>query len=479
MGEDDRRQPERVPAPLARGAEASGALRWLAIVVPVALLVAGVYLVSRASLPSAPTGVAESSRTPPAVERKPPSPPPPRESTPTRREPAPERREPPAAAGPTSGADKLPFPELRLPDRLPDSDPPASQAPKPPPEPSQPPRSIIPSAVPATPWIKLEPQARLARIGFGSCLSQRHPQPIWQAIRADKLDLFLMVGDNVYGDVKSPDVAELAEAYQAQLAHPEFSQARRSLPMLGIWDDHDYGLNDGASAFAHRFGAARLFREFWALDGGPGQEDGVYYGRIFGPPGQRVQIIMLDTRSQRSPFRPKSASFPYWGKYEPDGDPAKTMLGARQWAWLGAELAKPAEIRLVVSSVQVLAEGHGFERWGNLPRERERLIQLIKSSGARGVVLLSGDRHMGALYNRSLGAGRILPEITSSSLNRSYGPSQDGQTPELLTAPYHPENYGVIEIDWGGRTLRLSLKGLDGKTVETLALKFADVGLAD
>jgi alkaline phosphatase D len=507
--------PKPDPVPAAAGRDVSPWVRSLAILVPAALLATGLYLVVRSQLLSWPARVAEPGKVPPptsgkAADPRPSAKEPSRPGDVTRPEPrrpraemrpggeAPRppagpgnviepplpgpampngeqrpRGEPPVAAGPPAGAVRVPFPDLRLPEAAP----PAPQVPAPSPAPQPRPASAIPSAVPPTPWIGLEPEARLSRIGFGSCLSQRHPQPIWRAILAEKLDLFLMIGDNVYGDVKSPDLAELAEAYQAQLAHPEFSKARRSLPMLGIWDDHDYGLNDGGSGFAHRFGAARLFREYWGLDGGPGQEDGVYYARTFGPPGRRVQVIMLDTRSQRSPFRAKGASFPYWGKYEPDGDPSKTMLGARQWAWLGAELAKPADIRLVVSSIQVLADGHGFERWGNLPRERDRLLDLIRQSGARGVVLLSGDRHMGALYNRSLGAGRILPEATSSSLNRSYGPSQDGQTPELLTVPYHPENYGVVEIDWEKRTLRLLLKGLEGDTVESLAVKMADIGL--
>ncbi|MEW5965064.1 MAG: alkaline phosphatase D family protein [Pseudomonadota bacterium] len=507
MGEEQH-APTPDPPRADAGRDVSPWPRLLVILMPAALLATGLYLVAHSQLLSLPARVAEQREAPPPAAPRPkgkelprsdeldrPAPRGPRGDMPPRsdlpRAPAPgdavesplpgpvmpktdERPRPESpAAGPPTGVGNVPFPDLRLPEVAPPPPPPPDQPPVPPPRPA----STIPSAVPATPWIGLEPQARLTRIGFGSCLSQRHPQPVWRAILAERLDLFLMLGDNVYGDVKSPDLAELAEAYQAQLAHPEFSKARRSLPMLGIWDDHDYGLNDGGGAFVHRFGAARLFREYWALDGGPGQEDGVYYARTFGPAGKRVQIIMLDTRSQRSPFRLKGASFPYWGKYEPDGDPAKTMLGARQWAWLGAELAKPADIRLIVSSIQVLAEGHGFERWGNLPRERERLIGLVKSSGAKGVVLLSGDRHMGALYNRSLGAGRILPEITSSSLNRSYGPSQDGQTPELLTAPYHPENYGVVEIDWDKRVLRLSLKGLDGGTVESLTIKLVDLGL--
>ena len=65
----------------------------------------------------------------------------------------------------------------------------------------------------------------------------------------------------------------------------------------------------------------------------------------------------------------------------------------------------------------MLAEGHGWERWGNFPLERQRLFDTIRGSGANGVVLLSGDRHFGALY-REAPLGRYpLYEITSSGLN--------------------------------------------------------------
>ena len=335
---------------------------------------------------------------------------------------------------------------------------------------------ILPSVAPSTPWLSLDPATTLTRIGIGSCLHQAHPQPIWASVLTAAPQLMLMVGDNVYGDSKGEDLRPLAAAYRKQLAVPEFAAARARLPMLGIWDDHDYGLNDAGDGYRHKAGAATLFRAFWQLPDAAPADRGVYYARAFGPPGRRVQIIALDTRSFRSPLKVKDQSFPHWGKYMPDPDPAKSMLGAHQWSWLAARLAEPAELRIVISSIQVLAEGHGFERWGNLPAERDRLVSLVRSTGAKGVVLASGDRHMGALYAQALGPGRMLPELTASSLNRSYGPSKDARTPELKSAPYHAENFGLIDIDWAARTLTLRLKGLGGEAVADLPLTFAALG---
>lgn len=335
-------------------------------------------------------------------------------------------------------------------------------------------RSVAPAgSLPALPAATV-----LTRLAFGSCLDQRFPQPIWTAIQKSKPQLFLMLGDNVYGDIKSPDGRELVEAYRKQNAHPEFQAARAAFPMLATWDDHDYGLNDAGQTFPHRALSTALFRAFWQMPGDDMNPTGIAYARMFGREGQRVQVIMLDSRSFRSDItrKPKDdKSLP--GNYRPELDPSRTMLGDAQWAWLEAELRKPAEIRMVVSSVQVLSDGHGWERWGNLPVERDRLIRLIETTAAKGVILLSGDRHMGAFYNRPLGKKQILVEATSSSLNRSYGPAKDIRTPELISDLHHVENYGVVDIDWTARRVELSLNGLGGERLESLSLRFSDLGL--
>jgi alkaline phosphatase D len=107
------------------------------------------------------------------------------------------------------------------------------------------------------------------------------------------------------------------------------------------------------------------------------------------------------------------------------------MLGEAQWAWLAERLREPADLRLVVSSIQVLAEGHGWERWGNLPGERARLFDLIGATGANGVVLLSGDRHIGGLYREPAGVPYPLTEITSSGINQVFPGNQEaGKRPD-------------------------------------------------
>lgn len=319
----------------------------------------------------------------------------------------------------------------------------------------------------------------LARIAFGSCADQTQPQPIWEAILAWRPDLFIFAGDNVYGDFKTADAAALKRAYAAAAEIDGHARLRGTVPHLAIWDDHDYGLNDGGAEFPHKQAAKDAFLEFWKVPAGDGRRsrDGLYTAQMFGPPGRRIQIILLDTRWFRSPLKitdQRGAA----GKerYLPDPDPAKTMLGDVQWAWLVAELRRPAELRLIVSSTQVLAEGHGWERWGNMPLEQQKLFDTIRDARANGVVFLSGDRHIGALYRETPPGLYPLVELTSSGLNKVYaaakevGPNRIG---DLLAVP----NFGTIDIDWSGRGVTLALRDVEGAVQRSLGLPFDSLRL--
>jgi len=272
----------------------------------------------------------------------------------------------------------------------------------------------------------------LSRIAFGSCADQVKPQPIWDAILAYRPELFIFAGDNVYGD------------------------------------------------FPHKAVAKELFLKFWKVpaDDIRRTRDGIYDSRIIGPPGMRMQIILLDLRWFRSPLKASDQrGTPGKERYVPDPDPAKTMLGPVQWAWLAGELRKPAELRLIVSSTQVLAEGHGWERWGNLPLERQKLLDTIRDSGAKGCVLLSGDRHVGALYRETPPGLYPIYEVTSSGLNMVFWEARE-PGPNRLGALYAAANFGVVDIDWPEHKITLALRGVDGNTQRSALLSLDELGLA-
>ncbi|WP_285711901.1 alkaline phosphatase D family protein [Erythrobacter oryzae] len=313
----------------------------------------------------------------------------------------------------------------------------------------------------------LSPAATLTRIAVGSCNHQSAAQHMWAQIAAANPQLFLMIGDNVYGDAGwdgDAGLDSLRRAYALQASHPEFAGFRSKVPMMATWDDHDFGLNDAGGSFPFRLWSETLFETFWGSSDAVKARPGVYDSTITGPEGKRVQVILLDTRFFRSDLKrgPWTKDRQPLGSYLPDDSAGKTVLGEAQWAWLAAELAKPADLRIVVSSTQVLTTAHQFEGWTNFPAERTRLLDLLAAREASGLVLLSGDRHQGAIYKTEHG-GQTIWELTSSSLNLSFEndaerSSQREPDPLRVGKIYPVENFGLVDIDWKAKALTLTLK---------------------
>lgn len=328
----------------------------------------------------------------------------------------------------------------------------------------------------------LDAAKTLTRIVFASCAQQNEDQSIWNTIADEKPGLVIYFGDTVYGDVRSNDSAlpELKAAYMRLSMSEPFARVRAAAPVLTVWDDHDLGANDGGGDYPFKDKSEKLFEYVWAVEDERAERPGLYGSWTIGEDGKRVQIIMLDTRFFRSPLKPTD-EFGARGKerWLPDSDPSKTMLGDVQWAWLEGELKKPADLRLLVSSIQVMSEGHGWEAWREFPLERQKLYDVIRRTGAQDVILLSGDRHAAALYEKRDAIGYPLFEATSSSLNlpASKWRAQSGETwvevdPNRLGDMYFDANYGVIDIDWENRAVEVSIMSESGDPVlgKTLAL---------
>ena len=201
---------------------------------------------------------------------------------------------------------------------------------------------------------------------------------------------------------------------------------------------------------------------------------GTYYARSFGPEGQRTQIIMLDTRFFRSPL---TATDEYGvtskERYIQSSDPNQDMLGNDQWTWLENQLQKPADLRLIVSSIQVLpTDGHGWESWSRLPAEQQRLYSLISETGANGVVFVSGDRHASFLYRSETALPYPAYELTASSLNVSFQDTTDEMDSAQVGEGFSQDNYGAIGIDWAAGSVDLEIKNAAGETVRQTTAQF-------
>lgn len=328
--------------------------------------------------------------------------------------------------------------------------------------------------------------AVLSRILLASCHDEELADPTLAHMATEEADLFLMIGDNVYGDrdgrdyaINQPELDELRESFNDLAASSEFQAVRAKFPMMVAWDDHDFGMNDGGKHFAFKNLAERIHETFWGLeDEDVGQWPGTYYARSFGPEGQRVQVIVLDTRYFRSDLTPTD-EYGAVGKERyipaPEGS-MQDMLGAAQWTWLENQLQAPADIRFVVSSIQVMPTVHGWEAWSTMPAERQRLFDLVKSTDAKGVVFLSGDRHTGFVYEERDVLPYAANELTASSLNVSFATESPERDARQIGAAFPPENYGAVEIDWEARQVSLILKDGEGQTARRNDIAFSDIG---
>jgi alkaline phosphatase D len=296
----------------------------------------------------------------------------------------------------------------------------------------------------------------VARIAFGSCVHQDKPQPIWETIAAAKPDLFLFLGDNIYHDVfvdKSPAAKKetLAQKYAKIARQPGFMKLKQSCTVLGTWDDHDFGKNDAGAENPIKKDAQTALLDFLGVpeDSPRRSQEGVYHAQTFGPPEQRLQVILLDTRYFRSPLKKRPFYLVKDGPYEASADTTATLLGEAQWKWLETQLRQPAKVRLLGSSIQLVPEDHYWEKWMNFPHERQRLFKLIADTGAGGVIALSGDRHLAELSMMDAGIGYPLYDLTSSGLTQATLKWRKLETNRhrVMTMNFG-NNFGLIHIDW-------------------------------
>ena len=321
----------------------------------------------------------------------------------------------------------------------------------------------------------------LSRIAFGSCNHQDKPQPIWSEVLADQPDLFVFLGDNVYADTDDP--AELQATYDRLAAVPGYQQLRREVDVIATWDDHDYGQNDTGRDYVSKDASRQIMLDFFdeAQDSARrNRPDGIYTSYFYGPPGQRVQVILLDLRWNRSPLvevtssaRLAERTAAQMGPYEASLSASAELLGEAQWLWLEQQFQEPAELRIVGSSIQLLADFTGWETWANYPRDRQRFFELLERYQREPVLIISGDVHWAELSEiHESGLDWPLIELTSSGLTEEWTAISPNR--HRVGEAFAEANYGLIDIDWqrGNPAINLRIKNVQGQELINRQLNF-------
>ncbi len=222
------------------------------------------------------------------------------------------------------------------------------------------------------------------RVAFGSCHFHDGKQDHWAQISRERPDLWLWLGDNIYGD--SRDISVIKAKYHKVEFGP-YAQFRRTYPIDGIWDDHDFGEDNANKTYPLKEQTQQLHLDFLGVS----QEDprrfqeGIYHTReeLDG----QIKFFFLDTRYFKDEDKGKDA----------------TLLGEAQWQWLENEMASStAAINIFVTPIGFLLNRlFVTEDWAEYPTDKDRLLECIAKYDLSGAFFMSGDKHFGAFIKRS------------------------------------------------------------------------------
>jgi alkaline phosphatase D len=317
----------------------------------------------------------------------------------------------------------------------------------------------------------LAQQQTIKTIAFGSCSDEDDPDQMWSDVIAQKPDLWIWMGDNIYGD--TPDMEIMKAKYERQKAEPGYQQLIKTCPIVGTWDDHDYGINDGGKYFRQKEESKKLALDFLDVPAKAKvrKREGIYDSYSFGSAGKKVKVILLDTRS----FRDTVIFSTVPGKrYQPN--PEGDLLGEAQWKWLEKELKKSdAQINIIVSSIQFVSAEHGWETWGNFPKSRQQMIDLLVRVKPDNTFFISGDRHIAEISKMTLeGLPYPVYDFTASGLTHTWDTEREEKNDYRVGRLIVKKNFGVIRITWDEKlpTVIFEVRGKDGALWQSIPVRF-------
>lgn len=290
---------------------------------------------------------------------------------------------------------------------------------------------------------EIDTNKNIQRIIFGSCNDQNAPQPLWQTMSETNADLFIWLGDAIYADWKSSE-EDIRMAYNILLSNKDYAKFQEKVPVIGTWDDHDFGSDNATGNFPYKKESQSLFLDFLgvAQDSPRRLQEGVYHSYDLGEEGKRIKIILLDNR------------------YFKEMDPEAPLLGKKQWEWLENELKNStASLHIIGGGLPIFSPLIPYtEEWAEYPGELKRMLNLLKKYELKAPLFLTGDKHFSSITKRygqlefmSSGMTHIADRRTWWYLGRKYAYTFFGLS------------FGMVEITWDGSVPIISLSMINRK----------------
>ena len=305
-------------------------------------------------------------------------------------------------------------------------------------------------------------------IAFGSCNKQYKPNILWKEVKKNNPDLWIWGGDNIYSD--TDEKSKMAQDYETLKNQQGYLELVGNLPVMATWDDHDYGFNDSGIEFHKKEQAQKLFLDFFnvAQNSPRRKQVGIYKAKEFKTKEGSIKVLVLDTRYFRTALI--KASKGTKKRYVANMDENSSILGTAQWNWLENELnTSTADFNIIVSSIQILSSEHGFETWGNFPDEVKKLKNSITKSKAKGVFMVSGDRHISE-FSKTMISNLQYPliDFTSSGLTHSYAAFVSEPNKYRVQNVISEISFGLLQFNFNNKSVTMQMRGINNKIVQEL-----------
>lgn len=299
--------------------------------------------------------------------------------------------------------------------------------------------------------VTLDPSEKEIILAFGSCNHHDDPQLLWDDVIKQKPDVWIWLGDIVYADTEDMEVTR--KKYQSQKANLGYKNLYEQCKVIGVWDDHDFGVNDGGKDYPMKKESQKELLDFLDVDADDPRRsrEGMYSSYTIEKSNKKVKVLLLDARYFRD----------HWNKKEANTE--GTILGETQWQWLESELKNSeADLHVIGSGIQILSADHKYEKWANFPNERKRLIDLLKKYAETPTIFISGDRHTAEFsLLEDDGLDYDLYDITSSGLTHTFIKAPFEQNDLRVGERIREKNFGLIRLNIESRKMigNLEIRG--------------------